>query len=171
VSQRLRASWGSHESNRPSKTAPEPELSASSLVTANSERTTGFEPALPTLAIAWRMSHESQSVSPVSLSCMAAAFYGWVLEWPVVNRQGPPVTWCFGDNTPYAYASGQAPSGHTRAKCPLDGQRMPCRAVASHKEELNGWCVDSGLWPRGLVAQDATALVFAQAPHRGGGNW
>jgi hypothetical protein len=55
---------------RPSKTAPEPELSASSLVTANSERTTGFEPAPSTLAIAWRMSHESQSVSPVSLSWM-----------------------------------------------------------------------------------------------------
>jgi hypothetical protein len=33
------------------------------------ERTTGFEPATPTLAIAWRMSHASPPVSAVFLTC------------------------------------------------------------------------------------------------------
>jgi len=33
------------------------------------ERTTGFEPATPTLALAWRMSHASPPVSPVLLTC------------------------------------------------------------------------------------------------------
>jgi hypothetical protein len=33
------------------------------------ERTTGFEPATPTLAIAWRVSHASPPVSVVPLSC------------------------------------------------------------------------------------------------------
>ena len=33
------------------------------------ERTTGFETATPTLAMAWRMSHASPPVSPVLLSC------------------------------------------------------------------------------------------------------
>jgi hypothetical protein len=33
------------------------------------ERTTGLEPATPTLAMAWRMSHASPPVSPVPLSC------------------------------------------------------------------------------------------------------
>ena len=33
------------------------------------ERTTGFEPATPTFAMAWRMSHASPPVSPVPLSC------------------------------------------------------------------------------------------------------
>jgi hypothetical protein len=33
------------------------------------ERTTGPEPATPTLAIAWRMSHASPPISAVSLSC------------------------------------------------------------------------------------------------------
>ncbi len=33
------------------------------------ERTTGFEPATPTLAMAWRMSHASPPVSAVPLSC------------------------------------------------------------------------------------------------------
>jgi len=36
---------------------------------ASLERTTGFEPATPTLAIAWRSSHASPSVSAVPLSC------------------------------------------------------------------------------------------------------
>jgi hypothetical protein len=38
------------------------------------ERTTGFEPATPTLAIAWRMSHASPPVSAVSLSCAFLSF-------------------------------------------------------------------------------------------------
>jgi hypothetical protein len=38
-----------------------------------SEADDGLEPATPTLAIAWRMSHVSPSVSPVSLSCMFLA--------------------------------------------------------------------------------------------------
>jgi hypothetical protein len=38
-------------------------------VSSRMERTTGFEPATPTLAIAWRMSHASPPVSPVPLSC------------------------------------------------------------------------------------------------------
>ncbi len=33
------------------------------------ERTTGFEPATPTLAMAWRMSHASPPVSAVPLTC------------------------------------------------------------------------------------------------------
>jgi hypothetical protein len=38
------------------------------------ERTTGFEPATPTLAkIAWRVSHASLPVSAVSLTCMFLA--------------------------------------------------------------------------------------------------
>jgi hypothetical protein len=37
------------------------------------ERTTGFEPATPTLAIAWRLSHASPPVSAVALSCTSLA--------------------------------------------------------------------------------------------------
>jgi hypothetical protein len=43
------------------------------LTCGSSERTTGFEPATPTLAIGWRMSHASPPVSPVPLSCMVLA--------------------------------------------------------------------------------------------------
>jgi hypothetical protein len=122
------------------------------------------------------MSHESQSVSPVSLSCIVltllfhashriarvasislvisleqtsrAAFYGWVLEWLVVNRQGPPRRRGVSATTLlYAYTSGRHARGtHERSARWTDSECL-CRAVASHKEELNGWSVDSGLCP------------------------
>ena len=60
------------------------------------ERTTGFEPATPTLAMAWRMSHASPPVSPVPLSC---AFFA-ALSHPSHQIAGVDsiplvIRWCF----------------------------------------------------------------------------
>ncbi len=107
-----------------------------------SERTTGFEPATPTLAVAWRMSHASPPVSPVPLSCAFLA----LLSHPshqiagvdsislvislVLSRHGRPIPPKEGDH-PTQQCRGQG--------VPAEGSHDPSPFGAPHRlDSMNG---------------------------------